>query len=48
MPLSVDGISGKSQYSFCEKEGFTRESNGDFYGHPVVFMLMKKYLLKSS
>lgn len=37
---------GNTSVSFYEKNGFsiTKENNGDFFGHPVVFIAMKKEL----
>lgn len=37
---------GNTSVSFYEKNGFsiTKENNGDFFGHPVVFIVMKKEL----
>jgi ribosomal protein S18 acetylase RimI-like enzyme len=37
---------GNTSISFYEKVGFSviKENNGDFFGHPVVFIVMKKEL----
>ncbi|WP_391201700.1 GNAT family N-acetyltransferase [Psychrobacillus sp. L4] len=42
--LSLTVYKGNPNFAFYEREGFKviKENNGDFYGHPVVFILMKK------
>ena len=42
--LSLTVYKGNSNISFYEKEGFKviQENKGDFYGHPVIFTMMKK------
>ena len=44
--LSLTVYKGNSNISFYEKEGFKviKENKGEFYGHPVVFTVMKKNL----
>lgn len=44
--LSLVVYKGNESILFYEKMGFTvmNESNGDFFGHPVVFIAMKKTL----
>lgn len=44
--LSLTVYKGNSNISFYEKEGFKviKEKKGEFYGHPVVFTMMKKNL----
>jgi len=44
--LSLTVYKGNPNISFYEREGFKviDENNGVFYGHPVVFILMKKKL----
>ena len=44
--LSLTVYKGNSNISFYEREGFKviQENKGDFYGHPVIFTLMKKNL----
>lgn len=44
--LSLIVYKGNSNISFYEKEGFKviKENKGEFFGHPVVFTLMKKNL----
>ncbi|WP_186673882.1 GNAT family N-acetyltransferase [Sporosarcina sp. BP05] len=44
--LSLTVYKGNSNISFYEREGFKviQENKGDFYGHPVIFTMMKKNL----
>ncbi|MCM2980081.1 GNAT family N-acetyltransferase [Niallia circulans] len=44
--LSLTVYKGNPNISFYEKEGFkiTKENNGDFYGHPMIFTVMTKDL----
>ncbi|WP_342541780.1 GNAT family N-acetyltransferase [Paenisporosarcina sp. FSL H8-0542] len=44
--LSLTVYKGNSNISFYENEGFQviKENKGEFFGHPVVFTLMKKNL----
>ncbi|WP_391115952.1 GNAT family N-acetyltransferase [Psychrobacillus sp. L3] len=44
--FSLTVYKGNPNIAFYEREGFKviKENNGDFYGHPVVFILMKKNL----
>lgn len=44
--LSLTVYKGNSNISFYKREGFKviQENKGDFYGHPVIFTLMKKNL----
>lgn len=47
--LSLTVYKGNPNIAFYEREGFKviKENNGDFYGHSVVFILMKKNLINS-
>ena len=44
--ISLTVYKGNPNISFYEREGFQvmKENEGDFYGHPVGFILMKKNL----
>ena len=44
--ISLTVYKGNPNISFYEKEGFqvVKENKGDFFGHPVTFILMKKNL----
>lgn len=44
--LSLTVYKGNSNISFYEKEGFEviKENKGEFFGHPIIFTLMKKNL----
>jgi len=44
--LSLTVYKGNPNIAFYEREGFKviKENSGDFYGHPVVFTVMKKEL----
>lgn len=46
--LSLTVYKGNPNISFYEREGFKviKEIQGAFYGHPVIFTLMKKNLVK--
>ena len=48
--LSLVVYKGNKSISFYKKMGFkvTNENNGDFFGHPVVFIVMKKELDNSN
>ncbi|WP_129692449.1 GNAT family N-acetyltransferase [Gottfriedia acidiceleris] len=48
--LSLTVYKGNPNISFYEKEGFKiiKEITGEFYGHPVVFIMMKKNLLNTN
>ncbi|MGX2959712.1 N-acetyltransferase family protein [Peribacillus sp. JNUCC 23] len=45
--LSLTVYKGNPNISYYEREGFevVKENKGEFYGHPVVFTMMKKNLL---
>ncbi|WP_455675440.1 N-acetyltransferase family protein [Pradoshia sp.] len=45
--ISLTVYKGNPNISFYEREGFQviKENKGDFFGHPVTFILMKKSLL---
>lgn len=44
--ISLVVYKGNASISFYEKIGFTveKENDGDFFGHPIVFIVMKKEL----
>ncbi|AWE07634.1 hypothetical protein DCE79_09670 [Lysinibacillus sp. 2017] len=44
--MSLIVYKGNASISFYEKIGFkiVKENNGDFFGHPIVFIVMKKEL----
>ena len=46
--LSLTVYKGNPNLSFYERQGFKviKENKGNFYGHPVVFTMLKKDLLK--
>ncbi|QFF99356.1 N-acetyltransferase [Psychrobacillus glaciei] len=46
LSLSLTVYKGNPNIAFYEREGFKviKENKGDFYGHPLVFILMKKNL----
>ena len=46
--ISLTVYKGNPNISFYVREGFQviKENSGDFYGHPVIFTIMKKNLLK--
>ena len=48
--LSLTVYEGNPSISFYKKEGFQiiKENKGNFFEHPVKFILMKKNLIHSS
>ncbi|MCB5238575.1 GNAT family N-acetyltransferase [Niallia circulans] len=47
--ISLSVYKGNSNLFFYKKEGFkiTKENTGNFYGHPMTFMVMTKEIAKS-